>query len=79
MFALGGENVAYLLTPGKHRIRLVKGMEGPGVSLLPLWGKVRDISSQVTLILFCSVLFYYIISYLIQLKSIPLMRCDEMR
>ena len=46
-YQLGGENVAYLLCPGQHECRLVQGVEGPGVSLLPLGGKVSNISTTV--------------------------------
>jgi hypothetical protein len=44
---IGGENVAYLLIAGQHECRLVQGVEGPGVSLLPLGGKVTNISTTV--------------------------------
>jgi Thiamin pyrophosphokinase, vitamin B1 binding domain len=44
----GGENVAYLLGPGSHTCRLVDGVEGPGVALLPLGGRVRSISTTVS-------------------------------
>ena len=44
---VGGENVAYLLCAGQHECRLVPGVEGPGVSLLPLGGKVANISTTV--------------------------------
>jgi hypothetical protein len=40
--------VAYLLGPGSHICRLVNGVEGPGVALLPLGGKVRNISTTVS-------------------------------
>lgn len=44
---IGGENVAYLLCAGQHECRLVQGVEGPGVSLLPLGGMVANISTTV--------------------------------
>ena len=44
---LGGENVAFLLGTGNHEITPNKGVEGPGVSLLPIGCRVRNISSEV--------------------------------
>jgi thiamine pyrophosphokinase len=43
---IGGGNTAELLQPGSHICTLVKGVEGPGVSLLPLGCKVNSITTQ---------------------------------
>ena len=56
---IGGENVAYLLGPGNHEITPINGVEGPGVSLLPIGGRVRSISS--TVIYWILIPFYFLI------------------
>jgi thiamine pyrophosphokinase len=43
---LGNNNMAYLLTPGTHIIIPLIGVEGPGVSLLPLGCKVDSITTE---------------------------------
>ena len=39
--------MAFLLGPGSHEITPIAGVEGPGVSLLPMGGRVRDVVTEV--------------------------------
>jgi len=43
---MDNENIACLLSPGKHELLLIKGIEGPTCGLLPIGGKVNDVSTK---------------------------------
>ena len=43
---MDNENMACLLSPGKHDLLLIKGIEGPTCGLLPVGGKVNNISTK---------------------------------
>ena len=43
---MDGENIAMLLSPGKHELYPLQGLEGPTCGLLPIGGRVNSISTK---------------------------------